>query len=290
MRLSGNFLIFALAAIFLTGCAGMQSQTRSSVVDYLYPDQRAAAVEPAIPHLKLPLRVGIAFVPEQPKRTQGANVWFISNRADGLTEARKIALLNKVAEHFKGYDFVKSIEVIPSAYLTPQGSFKNLDQIKTMYGIDVIALVSYDQVQFTDEGAASLTYWTIVGAYIVSGEKNDTNTMIDTVVYDIASRKMLFRAPGLSRVEGRSTAINLSEELRQDSLRGFELATQDMITNLTLQLDAFKEKVKENPEEYRISHRQSYSGGGGGGGGSLYPVELLLGSLLALAIKPPQRP
>ncbi len=48
-----------------------------------------------------------------------------------------------------------------------------------MYDIDVIALVSYDQVQFTDGSFLSLTYWTIVGAYVVAGEKNDTSTMLD---------------------------------------------------------------------------------------------------------------
>ena len=286
MRQSGRILVLALAALFLGGCVGMQTQTRSSVVDYLYPDEKASAIEPSIPQLRLPLRVGIAFVPEQQQRVRGVNVWAISNTEGGLTEARKMALLKRVADDFKSYDFVKSIEVIPSAYLTPRGSFKNLDQIKTMYGIDVIALVSYDQVQFTDEGFTSLAYWTLVGAYVVSGEKNDTSTMLDTAVYDINSRKMLFRAPGLSRVQGRATAINLSEQLRKDSLKGFELATEDMITNLTQQLDAFKEKVKENPQEYRISHKPGYSGGGGGTFG---PFELLLGALLGRAIIPQRR-
>ena len=43
-----------------------------------------------------------------------------------------------------------------------------------MFGIDVIVLLSYDQVQFRDEGLLSLTYWTVVGAYTIPGEKNDT--------------------------------------------------------------------------------------------------------------------
>ena len=37
--------------------------------------------------------------------------------------------------------------------------------------------------QFTDEGLASFAYWTIIGAYIIPGEKNDTHTMLDAVVY-----------------------------------------------------------------------------------------------------------
>lgn len=179
-----------------------------------------------------------------------------------LTEAHKANLLEKVADNFRGRDFVSEIEVIPSAYLTAGGGFANLEQIKTMYGVDVVALVSYDQVQFTDEGLLSLTYWTLVGAYVVSGEKNDTSTMLDTAVYDIQSRKMLFRAPGTSNVKGRSTPVNLSEELRRDSMKSFEEATSNMIVNLNVQLEKFKEKIKQNPNEVKVVHREGYRGGG----------------------------
>jgi rhombotail lipoprotein len=144
-----------------------------------------------------------------------------------------------------------------------------------MYGIDVIALVSYDQVQFTDEGFLSLTYWTIVGAYVVSGEKNDTSTMLDTVVYDIRSRKMLFRAPGTSVVHGSATPVNLSEELREDSLKGFNLAADNMVANLKVELEKFKDKIKAKPEEVKIEHRAGYTGAGGGAI-SLYSLVILL--------------
>ena len=169
--------------------------------------------------------------------------------------------------------------MIPSAYLTPGGSFTNLSQIQTMYGIDVIALVSYDQVQFTDAGVLSLSYWTIVGAYVVSGEKNDTSTLLDTVVYDISSRKMLFRAPGTSKVEGRATPVNLSEELRADSIAGFEKAADNMTRNLQSQLEAFKEKIKEAPANVKISHRPGYSGGGSVG------LVVLLSLLLMASVR-----
>jgi len=98
-------------------------------------------------------------------------------------------------------------------------------------------LLSYDQTQFTEEGLASITYWTIVGAYIIPGEKNDTHTMVDAAVYDIQSRKMLFRAPGISHIKGLSTPVNLNEELRDDSIEGFKEASVDVIKNLDLQLD-----------------------------------------------------
>lgn len=275
MQRMGLRMVVAALAIMVGGCAGQQVRTNSSVVEYLYPKEKAAVVQPSIPHLTLPLKVGIAFVPEQRSSRQGMTMWAGVAGGSALTEQEKITLLNKVADHFKSYEFVKSIEVIPSAYLTAKGGFDNLDQIKTMYGVDVVALVSYDQVQFTDEGMLSLTYWTLVGAYVVSGEKNDTSTMMDTVVYDIASRKMLFRAPGLSRVQGSATAINLSEKLRKDSVESFRVATDDMVKNLDIQLAAFKEKVKAQPEAFHVSHSATYSGGGGGGALDLMGLVLL---------------
>ncbi len=260
-KTSISIIVLALI-ILLSGCAGQQTRTKSSVVDYLYPKDSKAIVQPSIPTLNIPIKVGIAFVPEQSSRSRGINRWSGSEGGGSLTEAEKSDLLEKVADNFRKYEFVSEIEVIPSAYLTKGGSFKNLDQIKTMYGTDVIALVSYDQVQFTDEGLLSLTYWTLVGAYVISGEKNDTSTMLDTAVYDIESRKMLFRAPGTSNIKGRSTPINLSEELRVDSVNGFKEAAGKMTANLDLQLTTFKEKIKAEPEKVKIVKREGYSGSG----------------------------
>jgi len=260
------------ASLILSSCAGQQTRSKSSVVDYLYPSQKETVVQPSIPVLNVPVKVGIAFVPEQTSHSRNTSLWAGPTSGRVLTENTKRDLLEKIAAHFKQQKYVSSIEIIPSAYLTPGGSFANLDQIRTMYGVDVIALVSYDQVQFTDEGMLSLTYWTLVGAYVVSGEKNDTNTMLDTAVYDITSRKMLFRAPGTSIVKGSSTPVNLSEELRADSIRGFKEATEQMITNLDLELSEFEKKIKARPEEYRVVHQ-------GGGGGASGPVDLLFLSL-----------
>lgn len=267
-----------LLLLGLGGCASQQIGSKSSVVEYLYPKEDAPVVQPSIPVLKLPIKLGVAFVPEQASLGGGTNFWTgRSFGSEGLTETRKMEILERIASHFKAQKFIGEIQTIPSAYLTPGGSFTNLDQIKTMYGVDVIALVSYDQVQFTDEGMLSLSYWTIVGAYLISGQKNDTNTLIDTVVYDIESRKMLFRAPGTSIVKGRSTPVNLTEELRDDSVKGFELSTNEMIKNLDVQLAAFREKAKQRPEEIKVVRSSGYSGGGGA---MEWVSILLLGALL----------
>ena len=247
----GLIVLILAACSTLTGCFHQSAaHYSSSVFQYLYPDKSEYIETPGTPLLSLPLRIGIAFVPESTSRYQT------------LTEKDKMDLMKEVSMHFKKYDFVKSIELIPSAYLTEKGSFANLDQIRTMYGIDVIALLSYDQTQFTDEGVASITYWTIVGAYIVPGEKNATHTMVDASIYDIKSRKMLFRAPGISYKKSHATPVNLTEQLRADSLSGLQEASNDLITNLDIQLGLFKEKIKEAPEDYKIEHKPGYTGGG----------------------------
>lgn len=274
---AGSLTVLLLSlAITIAGCAGRQIHTNSSVVEYLYPSTSERTVVPATPRLELPLRVGIAFVPDSKTRIYGSSGWAGPPGVSGLTETKKEALLELVANNFRELDFISSIEVIPSAYLTPQGSFTNLDQLKSIYGVDVVALVSYDQVQFTDENFLSLSYWTIVGAYVVSGEKNDTNTLMDTVVYDIHSRDMLFRAPGKSRVKGSSTPINLSEELRRDSTQGFEDATNEMIAALQLELEEFQEKLKESPEDVVLVYKEGYEGGSGGAAGAELLFFLLL--------------
>ncbi len=261
--LKPTYFIFALTILVLTSCASQKVHTKSSVMEYLYPKSEGTHITPSTPHLQLPLRVGVAFVPESIQRSSANNFWTGQSHGSSISEAKKSEILEEVSNNFRGLDFVGSIETIPTAYLTPGGGFSNLSQIQTMYGIDIIALVSYDQVQFTDEGMLSLSYWTIVGAYVVSGEKNDTNTLMDTVVYDVSSKKMLFRAPGISKVTGKSTPINLSEELRIDSIKGFELAAENMVLNLDDQLSQFRESIKNNPEEAKVSHREGYTGGGG---------------------------
>lgn len=252
--------LLILAAV-IAGCATSSHHYSSSVVQYLYPDQTGAIQAPDIPVLSLPLKVGIAFVPGATARNRGYVPVYMSN-ASALTEKEKMSLMQEVGKHFKKYEYVKSVDLIPSAYLRPEGSFTNLDQIRTMYGVDVIALLSYDQTQFKDSGLTTISYWTIVGAYAVKGERNDTHTMVDAAVLDIKSRKMLFRAPGLSQIKSKATPVNLSEQNRLDSIAGFKEAGKELIVNLDEQLELFKDKIKESPEEYKIIHKDGYKGAG----------------------------
>jgi rhombotail lipoprotein len=261
-----TIVLAATTAVFVAGCdtLGMsRSHRASNLYAYLYSDQKEHIDTPTIPVLSLPLRVGVAFVPVD--NPNGRNNYSYGEDLV-FSESQKMDLMKQISGQFKQYPFVKSIELIPTAYLTPRGGFANLDQIRTMYGVDVMALLSYDQAQFTDEGVLSLTYWTIVGAYVVPGEKNDTKTMMDAAVYDIASRKLLFRAPGIGNIKGSATPINLSEQLRGDSKKGFEQAATNLVANLQVQLAEFKQEVTNSPAEYKIEYKPGYTGGSAFGG------------------------
>ncbi|NOQ41389.1 MAG: rhombotarget lipoprotein [Desulfuromusa sp.] len=256
-------LVFLVAVLLVSGCAGKRHYS-SSLMDYLYPNTQKE-ISPTMPVLDLPIKVGIAFIPNHEAKESGSFwLWGRGDRPDNvpISEKERMELMELVVQEFKQQEFIDSIELIPSDYLSPYGGFDNLDQIRTMYGLDVVALLSYDQVQNIDEGFMSLSYWTIIGAYLIQGEKNSTNTLMDAAVFHIPSKSLLFRAPGTSFVKGRSTPVNLDEQLRKDAAEGLQLATDKMSENLKIQLELFQKKVKEQPERYQVTYRPGSSYGG----------------------------
>ena len=164
MKLGRCILMISIGlatSALMAGCATQTTRHHATnIVQYLYPKKQNIVEKASIPVLSLPLRVGIAFVPMEGYQ-----------QLLSLSEKDKQDLMKQIGAEFKQYPFVKSIEIIPSPYLMPMGSFTNLDQIRTMYGIDVIALLSFDQVQHTDKGLLSLSYWTLVGAYVIKRGK-----------------------------------------------------------------------------------------------------------------------
>lgn len=259
-----KYLVIAVLVLILSGCSSHQARSTSSIYDFLYSGKEKV-ISPSIPNLRIPLNIGIAFIPENKTESRSVNAWSGKTLPgiNGLPQKLKTELLEGVISNFTDLDYVENITVIPSTYLTPQGGFTNLDQISAIHDVDLMALVSYDQIQFTDSNFLSLSYWTLIGAYIISGEKNDTSTMLDTVIYDIKSRKLLFRAPGISSVKGRSTPININEELRKDSIKGFRLAVEDMKNNLAIELQKFERKLKKRPDTLILSRKDGYVSGAG---------------------------
>lgn len=251
--------LLTVSALLLTGCTSLWRQNRhqaSSVVQFLYPGKDQPFVQPSIPTLRLPLRVGVAFVPSV--QAQGNQRY---RTFDGsFSEAQKTGLMRDVAAQFKKLPFVQTIELVPTTYLRPGGSFENLDQLRAIMGIDVIALIAYDQAQSSGDTGWSFAYWTIVGAYVVPAQKNATHTLMEAVVYDISSRSLLFRAPGVSTVKNHATLVSNETDLRSDSTAGYTAAAKDLTLNLQRELDAFKIRAKEEPQSVKIEHKPGYSG------------------------------
>lgn len=260
IRRAASVALLGVIAFSVSGCMLYNSSQRhqsTSVVQFLYPGKDSPYIMPTTPTLRLPLRVGLAFVPSAQERGNYAYV-----RPGELSEMRKSDLLREVSAQFRALPFVQSIEVVPSTYLRPNGGFQNLDQIRALMGVDVIALVAYDQAQVTTETPWSLAYWTIIGAYVVPAQKNDTHTLMEAVVYDIESRSLLFRAPGVSFKKANSTLVTTDDYLRQASAESYADATRDLTANLQRELELFKVRAKEQPESVKIEHRAGYTGGG----------------------------
>lgn len=240
-----------LAALIPTGCAtwfdSANRAQRASVVDYLYPKEEKPLLAPSTPELRLPLRVGIAFVP--------------GDNYANLPEAERTALLKKVQQAFSNRPYIGGIEVIPTSYLRPRGGFDNLQQAARMFNVDVVALLSYDQVQFSDSNKLSIFYWTIVGGYFVNGSQYDVNTLVDASVFDVTSRRLLFRAPGTSQIKGSSPLVKFGEASREARSEGYRQAIDQLIPQLDRELENFKLRVKEE-KAARIVEKPGYHGGG----------------------------
>lgn len=249
-----------LLTILLSGCTtlmqqitdqGMRRGVSSSLVDYLYPSgETPPEFDKTVPKMQLPLRVGISFVPSH------------ADDSIALTASHKSELLNKVKNAFSEKPFISEIVVIPGTYLRSNHGFKSVDQVSRLYSLDVMALISYDQVVYTDDTRASLLYWTIVGAYFINGSKNDINTFVDVAIFDAESHKLLLRAPGTDEVIAKSALINSSEKLRIARQESFDTAIDNLSTNLEAELSSFTERIKKD-KSVEIAYRPGFSGGGG---------------------------
>lgn len=264
----------ALAAALLatSGCTalftpGMESRhgASSSLVDYLYPEGEVPPdYDGSVPHLSLPLNVGVAFVPSQ-------------RSYHDVSEPTKFKLLEQVKAAFVEHQYVHHIEIIPDTYLRASNGVAGMQQVARMYGVDVMALVSYDQVSVSEDNNAAFLYWTIVGAYMIPGTNNEVQTFVDTAVFDVGTGKLLFRAPGVDTGKRISTAIRSSDVTRDESADSFSRAVDVMTDNLAFELVRFEERFAEEPMLAEVQWKEGY-----GGAGSIDGFLLLL--LIVLAI------
>jgi rhombotail lipoprotein len=153
------YLGLALVVFGLSGCAALpcfsechrHAQNSTSLVEFLYPNGVVPPVRDSQPQLHLPLRVGLAFLPS-------------ASAPQGLDAAHREVLLQEIRQRFVSRKFIAEIVVIPDYYLQSRRGFEGLQGVQRLYGIDLMALVSYDQVAHEDDNRLSLGYITIVGA------------------------------------------------------------------------------------------------------------------------------
>jgi rhombotail lipoprotein len=271
-------LCIGVVGVLLSGCANLgcmpncsaHSRNSSSLVEFLYPHGAAPPRQDAIPQLRIPLRVGLAFLPSNNFDATG-----------GLDAAHQEALLERIRQRFSSRKFVAEIVVIPDYYLRGQSGFAGLEGVQRLYGVDLMALVSYDQVVHTDENNWSLGYLTIVGAYVLKGSRHDVSTLVDLAVVDPVSRSLVLRAGGTSTSHGNTTLIDAARDTRTAAADGYSAATDEMIEHFDTALAKFESDVRSGNVPVQVVRKTDAGRSGSGGGGALgWPFILVLLALI----------
>ena len=240
--------IFALSTtlcLLAIGCATPETvQRRSSLASYL----GAKASPPLAPstgpvRVDFPFRLGIAFVPADPTQTRGD---FASGNLQGpLGPGQEQEIHQRITASFAQKPWAREVKTIPSLYLAKGGGFEDLDKVARTFQVDVIALVSVDQVQFSNPRWYAWTYWTLVGAYMVKGDKNDTTTVVDAAIYHVPSRTLLFRAGGVGTAKGSSTWSSREASFREQSRESLSLAMTHLSASLDTAVTDFRQDVQK---------------------------------------------
>ena len=157
---------------------------------------------------------------------------------------------------------------------------QQLEQLARLQGLDLVALISYDQRSETSENRRALTYLTIVGGMVFRGTHNETQTIIDLAVVEPVGRSLVLRAGGVSSSADSAAAIDQSHKLAKQQRVGFDVATEQLIANFRTELVAFEGRVRAGTADIKVA-RQGRSGGGGGGG-AVDPAMLIFLAALSL--------
>lgn len=255
-----RLLAVSAVALVVGGCSWMfndmhvarSSQTSTPLVDFLYTDGKVP-LQDAQPELHLPIRVAVSFLPSAsgPRSFQ-----------PGAIDRQKV--LDTVRAHFRSLPYVTEIVVVPDYYLhSGKGDgLAQIEQLSRLFHFDLFALLSYDQIQNSFQNDRSLAYFTIVGAYFVRGDRNETHTLLDMAVIDPKSRALVMRAGGTSALKGNVTAVDAERHANVQSVSGFELATEQLITNFSRELKDFEQRVRDGTAPVKVV-RQASEGGGG---------------------------
>ncbi|WP_395376194.1 rhombotarget lipoprotein [Marinicella sp. W31] len=252
-----KFICLFCICVLLSGC-GLLTERKTyhnrstSLVSFLYPDGAVPQQDVQRPVLNLPLRIGLAYTP-------------VNSSNDAIAPDLKMRLLEDIRQRFQNKEYVQEIIMIPEIYLNRNRGYEALQQIQSLYQLDAIALISYDQIAKTDDNNLSLTYLTIVGSYIFHGTDYSVSTLIDLAVVDIKTRQILLRAAGGASSKDRTTVVKVRSKATNSMNQDFEKALVHLSDRFDQELIAFEERLR-NPkpnDTITVKHRKGYSGSAG---------------------------
>ena len=244
-------IILILVVILLSSCSmfgheKVRHSRTTSLVNFLYPDGKIPD-DLSAPILRLPLRVGLAYIPS------------IDNNSH-IEPRLKLELLNAIKQQFEGRRYIQNIEIIPEMYISNRQNSNQLQQIQQLYQLDVIALVSYDQIVNRKENLLAITYLTIVGNYIFPGSHFNVSTLLDMALIDLNSQRLLFRAAGSHGSKGTTAEAYTRHQYDQHQNEDFAVAMDKLRTQLSFELQSFEKRLraKDPNDEIQVEAKKGY--------------------------------
>lgn len=225
--------IALIACLSLTACACGSNirtvQRQNNLSTYLYSGKEPLAEIQQKKPLSLPAKVGITFVP-----TSGNNLSIPETTKKQVMESVRLEL----AKHKKCIAVAHSI---PSSYLQPQGGIAELERIAGQFDVDVIVLLSANQLQkYERNPLAAFMDVTIVGSYMIPGTTVDTSTLLEATVIHMPSRALVFRTEGSDETHSRATQFGSSGTALNDSVASIEDASKNLVASIGKSLSKFE--------------------------------------------------
>lgn len=284
MHATSRGFLLVLLMLAVGGCVGLEpllcggtcnrggrhSHGSSSLVGFLYPEGTDSVPADTLPTLPVPLRVGLAFLPER----SGAPI-------AGLEAARREEILQRIAGHFRSRSFIAEIVQVPDYYLGGVRGFDGLAGVQRLHHVDVMALLSYDQVSYQDDRGLAIGYLTILGAYVLKGTRQDVTTLIDMAIVDPATRSIVLRAGGTDTRRHNTAYVGSEVAARRSAADSFDAAAGQLIARFDVALTNLEADIRAGRSDVKVRRRD---GGGPGGAGAFAPAGLACLTVLAAVV------
>lgn len=210
-------LICVLAAVTIGGCAADVHRTRvtgtAPIFSYLSLKDSTIGGAPTDP-LTFPTRVAIVYAPPLSTKPQ--------------TEQVPQTTLHAAAESLKKQLLVHS-NYVKSVVIGHTGETLSLEQIRNMYGCDIVVILSYSQLQSAERGGISKALdITLVGGHLYPGVTISTETGIEATVIHAPTQYILFTESGSNSRKTYSIPGGVDTSARNEAREGFTEAMDNL--------------------------------------------------------------